>query len=97
LIAKLTKGGVFINVGSAVILPEVFLKAISLLRNKDYKLNHFVTANFDQILHYRPDQNVVKRPTAARGWGVNIIGQHEIMLPLLAAILIEMLPDSEKE
>lgn len=97
LIAKLDRGGVFINIGSAVILPEVFLKAISLMRNKGYKLRELVTANFDQLLHYRPDQNVVKRPTASGGWGVNIIGQHEIILPLLAAILTEMLPDRKKE
>jgi hypothetical protein len=97
LINQLNQGGVFINVGSAVILPEVFLKALSLMRNKGYELKNFITANFDQYTHYRPDQNVVKRPKVFGGWGTHFIGQHEIMLPLLAAILIEMLPGKENK
>jgi hypothetical protein len=97
LITQLDQGGVFINIGSAVILPEVFLKALSLMRNKGYELKNFVTANFDQYTHYRPDQNVVKRPKVFGGWGAHFIGQHEIMLPLLAAIIIEMLPDREEK
>ena len=82
-------GGVYLNVGSAVILPEIFLKAISLVRNLGYRLDSFTTVNMDFITHYRPLTNVVKRPTAGGGQGFNLIGHHEILLPLIAAGVIE--------
>ena len=83
------QGGVFINLGSAVILPEVFLKALSLVRNLEYKVNDFTTVNMDFIRHYRPMTNVVNRPTLAGGKGYSLVGHHEIMFPLLAAAVIE--------
>lgn len=87
---KLEGGGVFLNIGSAVILPEVFLKALSFVRNKGKKLNQFTTAVFDFIHHYRPYQNVVKRPMKEKGRGFYFIGHHELMVPLLAASLKAM-------
>jgi len=87
LVEKLEGGGVFVNVGSAVVLPEVFLKAVSYIRNSGKPLNHFHTAVFDFISHYRPQQNVVKRPISGKGKGFYFIGHHEIMIPLLAAAL----------
>jgi hypothetical protein len=83
------EGGVFLNVGSAVILPEVFLKALTLVRNMGHRVKRFTTVNMDFIRHYRPMTNVVQRPTAEGGHGYNLIGHHEIMLPLLAAGVIE--------
>jgi len=88
IVEKLEGGGVFLNIGSAVILPEVFLKALSLARNKGKKLEHFTTAVFDFVYHYRPYQNVVKRPLIEKGRGFYFIGHHEIMIPLMAASLI---------
>ncbi len=88
-IIKLNNGGVAINIGSAVILPEVFLKAVNIARNLGHKVKGFATANFDMFVHYRPSMNVVKRPTAEGGWGCNIIGHHEIMIPLLYQAIIE--------
>ncbi len=90
VIAQL-EGGVYFNIGSAVILPEVFLKAVSTARNLGYPLKHFTTVNMDFIQHYRPTQNVVTRPTADGGEGYTLIGHHEILLPLLAAAIIEKL------
>lgn len=90
-IAKLNEGGVVLNFGSAVILPEVFLKALNLARNLGSKVKNFTTANFDMLHHYRPQQNVVARPTLSGGKGYYIIGHHEIMLPLLAQAVIEKL------
>jgi len=87
LVEKLDGGGVFVNVGSAVVLPEVFLKAVSYVRNSGKPLNHFYTAVFDFMNHYRPQQNVVKRPVSGKGKGFYFIGHHEIMIPLLAAAL----------
>jgi len=87
LLENLEDGGIFINIGSAVILPEVFLKAVSFIRNKGISLVGFVTAVFDFIHHYRPYQNVVRRPVAEKGRGFYFIGHHEIMIPLLAAAL----------
>jgi hypothetical protein len=87
LVRRLDGGGVFMNIGSAVILPEVFLKAVSLVRNKGYRLENFSTAVFDFIHHYRPDQNVVRRPLGKKGKGFYFIGPHEILIPLLAAAL----------
>jgi len=87
LLEKLEDGGVFINIGSAVILPEVFLKALSFVRNKGKLLESFSTAVFDFIHHYRPYENVVKRPHGKKGRGFYFIGHHEIMIPLLAVSL----------
>jgi hypothetical protein len=87
LLEKLEDGGVFVNIGSAVILPEVFLKALSFVRNKGRLLENFSTAVFDFIHHYRPYENVVKRPHGKKGRGFYFIGHHEIMIPLLAASL----------
>jgi hypothetical protein len=78
------RGGVVANIGSAVILPEVFLKALTVARNLKKQKSRLTTANFDMISHYRPLMNVVKRPTANGGCGYNFIGHHEIMIPLLA-------------
>ena len=90
LVADL-EGGVYINLGSAVLLPEIFLKAVTLARNLDYPLNHFTTVNMDFVQHYRPNTNVVRRPTQGGGRGFALTGHHEIMLPLLAAAVIELL------
>ncbi len=81
-------GGVWLNIGSAVVLPEVFLKAVAVARNLGANLDCMTTANFDMILHYRPHQNVVTRPVAS-GRGHEIIGHHEILLPLLRQAVIE--------
>ena len=81
--------GVYFNVGSAVILPEVFLKAVTLARNLGHRLNDFTTVNMDFIRQYRPMTNVVDRPTADGGQGFHLTGHHEIMLPLIAAGIIE--------
>ncbi|HLK70194.1 MAG TPA: hypothetical protein VKU19_42485 [Bryobacteraceae bacterium] len=89
-VCDLDNGGVFLNVGSAVVMPEVFLKAVSAVRNLGHPLADFVTANFDFLQHYRPRVNVVQRPHAlAGGAGYAITGHHELMIPLLAAALIE--------
>ncbi len=93
LICDLDGGGVYLNVGSAVLLPEVFLKAVSAVRNLGHPLGGFTTVNFDFLQHYRPRVNVVERPHAkAGGAGFAITGHHELMLPLLAAALIEGAP-----
>ena len=88
LVSKL-EAGVFINLGSAVILPEVFLKALSLARNLGHDVKRFATLNMDFIRHYRPLTNVVHRPTLEGGEGYFLIGHHEIMFPLLAAAVLE--------
>jgi hypothetical protein len=84
ILSEAESGGVFINIGSAVILPEVFLKALTVARNIYKKPYRIVTANFDMINHYRPAANVVHRPTMYGGTGYNFIGHHELMIPLLA-------------
>lgn len=89
-VAKLGGGGVVLNLGSAVIMPEVFLKALSVARNLGHDVTHFTTANFDMIQHYRPRVNVVHRPVLSGGDGFSITGHHEIMIPLLAAAVHEM-------
>jgi hypothetical protein len=81
--------GVYMNVGSAVILPEIFLKALTLVRNLGHKVEQFTAVNMDFIRHYRPTTNVVERPTSISGAGYTLIGHHEIMFPLLAAAVIE--------
>lgn len=92
LVSQLEEG-VFINLGSAVILPEVFLKALTLVRNLGYQARDFTTVNMDFIRHYRPMTNVVHRPTLDGGKGYNLVGHHEIMFPLLAAAVIEGLKE----
>jgi len=87
-VSLLNEGGVYLNLGSAVILPEVFLKAVSLVRNAGQPLKNFTTANLDFIQHYRPTKNVVERPVLEGGTGIALTGHHEIMIPLLAAMLI---------
>lgn len=84
-------GGVWLNVGSAVLLPEVFLKALSIAQNLGHHVDSFTTANFDMIQHYRPLTNVVKRPTSGHGRGYTITGHHEINIPLLAAAVLDKL------
>lgn len=81
--------GVYLNIGSSVILPEVFLKATTLVRNLGSKLDEFTAVNMDFIRQYRPMTNVVGRPTAKGGKGISLTGHHEIMLPLIAAGVIE--------
>ena len=83
-VARLERG-VYLNCGSAVVLPEVFLKAVALARNARIALAGLTTVNLDFVRHYRPQTNVVARPTAASGRGYALIGHHEIMIPLLAA------------
>jgi hypothetical protein len=88
-VARLDGGGVYLNVGSAVVLPEVFLKAVTLARNLGHRLRNFTTANLDFIPSYRPLTNVVKRPTQGCGRGISLTGHHELLVPLLAAVLVE--------
>lgn len=83
------EGGVYLNVGSAVLLPEVFLKALTVVRNLGHQVKQFTTANFDFIRHYRPATNVVHRPTLEGGKGFNFTGHHELLLPLLAAAILD--------
>ena len=89
VVSMLGNGGVFINIGSAVIMPEVFLKALSIAQNMGFHVDGFTTANFDMTQHYRPLQNVVKRPTAGDSRGLTLTGHHEIMIPLLAAGILD--------
>lgn len=86
-LSELGGGGVVMNIGSAVILPEVFLKALTVARNLGAPAFDFATANFDMIQHYRPRVNVVQRPTQDGGRGFTFTGHHEIMLPLVAAMI----------
>jgi len=83
------EAGVYLNCGSAVVLPEVFLKAVALARNRGVAFNGLTTVNLDFVRMYRPLTNVVARPTSASGRGYSLVGHHEIMIPLLAAALIE--------
>jgi hypothetical protein len=85
--------GVFLNLGSAVILPEVFLKAVSVARNLGFSLEGITTINMDFQRHYRTQVNVVERPTLGTGSGINLIGHHEIMFPLLIAAVLEALAE----
>ncbi|MBJ6725939.1 hypothetical protein [Geomesophilobacter sediminis] len=89
VVSQLGDGGVYLNIGSAVLLPEVFLKALSVAQNLGYHVDHFTTANFDMQQHYRPLTNVVKRPTSGESRGYTVTGHHEIMLPLLAAAILD--------
>jgi len=83
------KGGVYLNCGSAVVLPEVFLKAVAIARNQGTSLDELTTVNLDFARLYRPQTNVVSRPVAGIGKGYSLTGHHEIMIPLLAAALVE--------
>ena len=94
-VKDLHDGGVVINCGSAVILPEVFLKALASARNVAGPVTHFTTANFDMIQHYRPNQNVVRRPTLEGGRGFQFTGHHELLLPLSAWALLGRLAAPE--
>ena len=102
LVQGMDGGGVYLNWGSAVILPEVFLKAVSVARNAGLKLRPITTANFDFIQHYRPLQNVVKRPTAGakkageNSKGIAITGHHELLMPLVAAALASGWPSGTR-
>jgi hypothetical protein len=89
-------GGVFINLGSAVIMPEVFLKALSVVRNLGHQVTDLTTVNMDFIKQYRPLTNVVNRPTQHGGKGYNLVGHHEIMFPLLAAAVMEFLEERRR-
>jgi hypothetical protein len=95
LVKEMHPGGAYLNWGSAVLLPEIFLKAVTIVRNLGVRLAPITTANFDFIQHYRPTQNVVKRPTSglrkkgANSRGFALTGHHEILMPLLAAALVE--------
>jgi len=82
-------GGVFINLGSAVLIPEVFVKALNLARNVGKRVEKLLTVDMDFMRHYRPQMNVVQRPTAGGGRGVHLTGHHEIMFPLLCAAVLE--------
>ncbi len=83
------EGGVYLNCGSAVVLPEVFLKAVALVRNRGAALANLTTVNLDFVRMYRPQTNVVTRPVAGSGRGFSLVGHHEIMIPLLAAAVTE--------
>ena len=92
-VARLDRG-VYLNCGSAVILPEVFLKAVALARNRGIALPGLTTVNLDFVRLYRPQTNVVTRPPASTGGqGYSLVGHHEILIPLLAAALIETTDD----
>ena len=89
MVRRMSGGGVYLNVGSAVVLPEVFLKAVTLVRNLGHPLSDFTTANFDFIQSYRPLTNVVRRPVSGgAGRGYSLTGHHEILIPLLAAQIV---------
>jgi hypothetical protein len=85
------EGGVYLNLGSAVVLPEVFLKALNVARNLGHRVEDITTVNMDFVQHYRPRENVLKRPTSMKGKSYALTGHHEIMFPLLAAALMEEL------
>jgi hypothetical protein len=90
LVSMLDEGGVYLNVGSAVVMPEVFLKALSVVRNLGCRVENFTTVNLDFLQHYRPKVNVVERPhSRSGGRGIALTGHHEIMVPLIAAALVE--------
>jgi deoxyhypusine synthase len=91
LVARINEGGVYLNCGSAVVLPEVFLKCVSLVRSSSDRLQNFTTANLDFIQHYRPTENVIRRPVKNGGRGIPITGHHEIVIPLLAACVVELM------
>jgi hypothetical protein len=85
------EGGVYLNLGSAVVMPEVFVKALNLARNVGRRVRRITTIDMDFVRHYRPGVNVVGRPTATGGRGIQLVGHHEIMFPLLWAAVEEAL------
>lgn len=87
-------GGVYLNIGSAVIMPEVFLKAFNVAQNLGAKLQGYTTVNMDMNAHYRPGENVVRRPASVGGKGYTLVGRHELMIPLLAQAVVEGLSSS---
>ncbi len=89
-VSKLS-GGVYLNIGSAVIMPEIFLKAFTIAQNLGANLHDFVTVNMDMMTHYRPNENVVQRPPMVGGRGYTLVGRHEIMIPLLAQAVVDTL------
>jgi deoxyhypusine synthase len=89
VVSRIGEGAVVLNIGSAVILPEVFLKAVSISRNLGHPVKDFTAANLDMIQHYRPRENVLSRPTALGGQSIAITGHHELMVPLLHAAILE--------
>ena len=91
VVSTLGDGGVVGNIGSAVILPEVFLKAVSIARNLGHAVKEFTAFDFDIIRHYRPSENVLKRPTLLGGRAVHVTGHHELLIPLLVRAVIEQL------
>lgn len=91
VVSKLGHGGVVGNIGSAVILPEVFLKTVSIARNLGHSVKDFTAFDFDMVRHYRPSENVLKRPTLLGGRAVHVTGHHELMIPLLVRAVIEHL------
>lgn len=89
LVKEMNGGGVYLNLGSAVTMPEIFLKAVTVVRNLGHELQDFATVNFDFIQQYRPNTNVVRRPTAnGTGRGFSVTGHHELLIPLLSAQII---------
>jgi hypothetical protein len=94
VIAQL-EGGIVLNIGSAVVMPEVFLKALTIARNLGHTVEHFTTATFDMQRQYRPAENIVRRPTAKGGHGYYLIGQHELLVPLWAAAVLEEVAGSQ--
>lgn len=93
-LADLDDGGVVVNLGSAVVMPEVFLKALTLARNVGGPVRNFTTANLDMLQHYRPTENVLRRPTQHDGTALAITGHHEILVPLLHALLVDDEPNT---
>lgn len=93
-IIGLNEGGVFLSFGSAVVIPEVFLKAVTVVRNLGYPLRNFYTAVFDMNLHYRPRTNIVERPTKSGGKGYYFVGHHEVMIPLFYHALKDKLQNA---
>ena len=89
------EGGAYLNFGSAVLMPEIFLKALTVVRNLGHSVNKITTANFDFLRQYRTMTNVVNRPTASGGNGFNITGHHELMIPLFACALLDELSARE--
>jgi hypothetical protein len=90
-------GGVYLNVGSAVLMPEVFLKAFTVAQNLGAGLHDFVTVNLDMFPHYRPGENVVRRPPTVGGQGYSLAGRHELLIPLLAQAVLDALEDAPGE
>lgn len=95
ILPKINDGGVILNIGSAVILPEVFLKALTVARNLGNPVANFTAVNMDMIQHYRPNANVVNRPTKSGGTPISLTGHHEIMVPLLYACIKKSIWDFE--